>query len=81
MHDSGILSPKAVGRGFRPHELRFLPHIQGLTDTGIRRIHGYRIRYPSTDTDTDTKKFKNGYGYGCKKFEKRIRIRIQKNKF
>ena len=46
---------------------------QGLTDTGIRRIHGYRIRYPSTDTDT--KKLKNGYGY--KIFEKRIRIRIQ----
>ena len=48
---------------------------QGLTDTGIRRIHGCRIRYPSTDTDTDTKKLKNGYGYGYKKVRKRIRIR------
>ena len=27
MHDSGILSPKAVDGGFRPYELRFLPHI------------------------------------------------------
>ena len=40
--------------------------MQGLTDIGIRRIHGYRMGYPSTDTDT--KKSENGYGYGYKNF-------------
>ena len=51
--------------------------LQGLTDTGIRRIHGCRNRYPSTDTDTE--KFKNGYGYWYKKISGRIRIRMQKS--
>ena len=62
--------------------------LQGLADTGIRRIHvsGIRRRIRvwiqkslKTDTDTDAKKFKNGYGYGYKKIENRIRI--QKIKF
>ena len=57
--------------------MHFVWKTQGPTDTGIRRIHGYRIRYPPTDTDTGTKNYKTD----ADNMPGRSRIKIKIRKF